>query len=109
MTKPEDADSRRTRAGLLHQLKDWQDHDAWTEFFETYWRLIYRVALRAGLSNTEAEEVVQETVVAVARRMPTFEYDRSKSFESWLLQITHRRIVDQSPPTTAMGTRAEER
>lgn len=84
-----------TRRSLLTRLKDWEDRDGWKEFFDTYWRLIFGVALKAGLSETEAEEVVQETVVAVARQMPTFQYDAAGSFKAWLLQITRRRIVDQ--------------
>lgn len=84
-----------TRRSLLTRLKDWEDRDGWKEFFDTYWRLIYGVALKAGLTETEAEEVVQETVVAVAKQMPTFRYDAAGSFKAWLLQITRRRIVDQ--------------
>lgn len=84
-----------TRRSLLTRLKDWEDRDGWKEFFDTYWRLIYGVALKAGLTETEAEEVVQETIVSVARQMPTFQYDAAGSFKAWLLQITRRRIVDQ--------------
>jgi len=84
-----------TRRSLLTRLKDWEDRDGWKEFFDTYWRLIYGVALKAGLTETEAEEVVQETVVAVAKQMPTFRYNAAGSFKAWLLQITRRRIVDQ--------------
>lgn len=84
-----------TRLSLLTRLKDWEDRDGWKEFFDTYWRLIYGVALKAGLAETEAEEVVQETTVAVAKQMPEFRYDQAGSFKAWLLQITRRRIVDQ--------------
>ena len=84
-----------TRQSLLKRLKDCEDRDGWKEFFDTYWRLIYSIALKAGLTESEAEEVVQETAIAVARQMPTFEYDKSGSFKGWLLQITRRRIVDQ--------------
>ena len=92
-----------TRQSLLSRLKDWQDGDGWKEFFDTYWRLIYSVAVKAGLTETEAEEVVQETVVCVARQMPGFHYDQTGSFKGWLLQITRRRIADQfrkRPPWT---------
>lgn len=84
-----------TRPSLLERLKDWQDRDGWKEFFDTYWRLIYGVARKAGLSEHEAEEVVQETVVSVAKQMPGFQYHQAGSFKAWLLQITRRRIVDQ--------------
>jgi RNA polymerase sigma factor (sigma-70 family) len=40
--------------------------------------------------------VVQETMMAVAKQMPGFQYDaRLGSFKGWLRQVTRRRIVDQ--------------
>ena len=48
-----------TRNSLLTRLKDWDDQEGWKRFFETYWRLIYNVAIQHGLSEMEAQEVVQ--------------------------------------------------
>ncbi len=85
-----------TRKSLLQRLKDWSDNESWRDFFETYWRLIYRRALKAGLSDAEAQEVVQETMISVFKAMPTFEYRQTQaSFKSWLLRLTNWRIVDQ--------------
>jgi len=89
-------DSLPTRASLLSRLRDLDDTDSWRTFFETYWRLIYNVARKGGLSDDAAQDVVQETVIAVARKMPEFRYDPAKgSFKQWLLLITRRRIHDQ--------------
>jgi RNA polymerase sigma factor (sigma-70 family) len=85
-----------TRDSLLSRLKDWQDDVSWRDFFNTYWRLIYGVALKSGLSEQEAEEVVQETLITVARRIPEFKYDRSVcTFKTWLMNLTRWRIIDQ--------------
>jgi RNA polymerase sigma-70 factor (ECF subfamily) len=84
-----------TRTSLLGRLKDWDDQESWKEFFETYWKLLYSVARRAGLNEAEAEEVVQLTVIAVAKKMPNFHYDPSiGSFKSFLMSIIRRRIID---------------
>jgi RNA polymerase sigma factor (sigma-70 family) len=84
-----------TRSSLLRRLKCWDDRESWQAFFDTYWKLIYSVARKAGLSDTEAQDVVQETVVTVAKKMPDFSYDRSLgSFKGWLLNITRWRIAD---------------
>lgn len=84
-----------TRRSLLSKLKSWDEQDSWREFFETYWRLIFDTARRAGLDESAAQDVVQETVVTVAKEMPGFRYDRSKgTFKGWLLLITKRRIAD---------------
>lgn len=85
-----------TRRSLLTKLKSWDNQDSWREFFEAYWRLIYGVAVRSGLNDAEAQDVVQETVLSVAKEMPGFRYDQScGSFKAWLRQVTRRRIADQ--------------
>jgi RNA polymerase sigma factor (sigma-70 family) len=85
-----------TRRSLLSRLRSWDNQDSWREFFDTYWHLLYSVATKAGLSDADAQDAVQETVIAVAREMPGFKYDPAVgSFKGWLLQITRRRIVDQ--------------
>ena len=63
-------DSLPTRRSLLSRLRDLSDSDSWRTFFDTYWRLIYNVARKSGLSDGDAQDVVQETVIAVARKMP---------------------------------------
>jgi RNA polymerase sigma-70 factor (ECF subfamily) len=85
-----------TRASLIQRLKNWRDQASWEEFFETYWRLIYGVATKGGLTDAEAQDVVQETLVAVARHIPDFKYDPViGSFKAWLLNMTRWRIADQ--------------
>jgi RNA polymerase sigma-70 factor (ECF subfamily) len=88
-------DSLRTRETLLGKLRDLDDQESWRTFFDRYWRLIYNVARRAGLDDADAQDVVQDTVIAVARRMPGFHYEPARgSFKQWLLRITRRRITD---------------
>jgi RNA polymerase sigma-70 factor (ECF subfamily) len=85
-----------TRRSLLSRLKSWENDDSWREFFTTYWRLIYGFALKAGLDDAHAQDVVQDTIISVAQQMPGFKYDPAVgSFKGWLLQITRRRVADQ--------------
>jgi RNA polymerase sigma-70 factor (ECF subfamily) len=85
-----------TRASLVSRLKDWEDQTSWREFFDTYWRLIYGAARKAGLTDAEAQDVVQETLLAVAKKMPGFIYDPAKdSFKGWLMQVTQWKVADQ--------------
>ena len=89
-------ESVKTRQSLLIRLKDWKDIVSWQAFFDTYWRLIYTTANKAGLSPEESEDVVQETIFSVAKQLPKFEYDAEKgSFRSWLLSVTYSRIADR--------------
>jgi len=85
-----------TRESLLIRLKDWGDQESWRVFFDTYWKIIYTAAIRAGLTDAEAQDVVQETVISVLKTMPQFEYDpRKGSFKGWLLHLTTWRVGDQ--------------
>lgn len=86
----------RTRRSLILRLKDWQDQKSWDEFYRTYWRLIYMVAIKAGLKEHEAWDVVQETVLTIAKQSRKGLYNPEKgSFKSWLWNITRWRINDQ--------------
>jgi RNA polymerase sigma factor (sigma-70 family) len=112
-----------TRWTLIARLKDLDDQESWRQFFDSYWRLIYGVAIKSGLSHAEAQDVVQETVVSVSKNMKTFRADPSfGSFKGWLLNLTRWRITDQvrrrgrearlpagDNPATTGSSRPEER
>ena len=95
MTKPDVAELIPTRQSLLSRLKRWDDQESWRTFFDTYWRLIYHSAVKAGLTDAEAQDVVQETFISVSKHMPDFHYDAKGSFKSWLLRLTAWRVMDQ--------------
>ncbi len=89
-------DINPTRESLLGRLKNWEDQESWRDFFNIYWRLIYSAAVKSGLNDAEAQEVVQDTVIAVAKKMEEFTYDPAvDSFKGWLLYLTRKRIALQ--------------
>jgi len=84
-----------TRRSLISRLKNWNDDDSWQDFFDTYSRLLYSVAAKSGFNDAEAQDVVQDTIVSVAKHIPNFQYDPQRgSFKNWLLQIARSRIID---------------
>ncbi|MBI3192059.1 MAG: sigma-70 family RNA polymerase sigma factor [Pedosphaera parvula] len=96
MADLESNDFLPTRQSLLSRLKNWDDRASWQEFFDTYGRLIHRSAVKAGLTDAEAQDVVQETILLVAKKLPDFKYDPAiGSFKSWLGLLTRRRIEKQ--------------
>lgn len=101
-----------TRRSLVERLTNWQDQQHWQEFFETYWRLIYGVARKSGLTDAESQDVVQETVITVAKNITKYEREAG-SFRGWLLHITRWRIADQfrkrAPATVQQRTRGGSR
>jgi RNA polymerase sigma-70 factor (ECF subfamily) len=106
-TMPDDAtDFLPTRRTLLSRLKNADDQAGWQEFFDTYWKLIYGVARKAGLNDAEAQDAVQETVIEVSKHIGGFKYDPAKcSFKTWLLLITRQRIGRQFAKRQAALTR----
>ena len=89
-------DSIPTRYSLLSRMQDREDQDSWKDFFDIYWRLIYSFALKSGLTDAEAQDVVQETVISVAKDIEKFKRDRSLgTFKGWLRNLTRWRIADQ--------------
>ena len=85
-----------TRWTLIERLKNWDNQESWRQFFETYWKLIYGVAIKSGLTHPEAQDVVQETVMSVCKSMHNFKADPTYgSFKAWLLNLTRWRITDQ--------------
>src|SRR5260221_2934833 len=83
-----------TRVSLLGRLKDWGDQQSWQEFFDIYHRLIQSVALKAGLTQSEAQDVVQETILTVAKKIGDFRSDPAKgSFKGWLIVVTRRMTL----------------
>lgn len=87
---------QRTRKSLIERLKNWEDQKSWDEFYKTYWRLIYSVAIKSGLRNDEAFDAVQETIISIAKQQKEGKYDPEQgSFKAWLMNMTRWRITDQ--------------
>src|SRR5205085_1461689 len=85
-----------TRLSLLAQLKDWSQQTAWRKFDADYSPLLRNVARKAGLNDAEADEVTQETLIAVAKKIGNFQHAGNRgSFRAWLYQQARWRIADQ--------------
>ena len=73
-----------TRWTLIERLKKTEDSRSWQDFFDEYSRLIYSAARKMGCTESEAEDVVQNTVISVFKKIPTLETNSDRgSFKSW--------------------------
>ena len=87
--------SIQTRPSLLNRLKAGDDAESWKEFYRIYGKLVRDFAIHAGMTDAEADEVVQETAIAAARHLPEFRYDpKVCRFKTWLINQTSWRIKD---------------
>ena len=85
-----------TRSSVLAAVKDTGDAAAWARFFDLYAGFVFAIARSKGLSSEDADDIVQGVFSELARKMPTFEYDRAKGkFRSYLLELVKWRVLDK--------------
>ena len=98
-----------TRRSLLSRLKNLDDQESWNDFSRIYRGLVYGVARQAGLTDSEAQDIVQETFISVVKTIQEFKYDPAVgSFKSWLRHTTSWKISDRyrkRVKEAAMGAR----
>lgn len=79
-------------AVLLGRVKEGQE-EALQQLHRRYAPLVFHLACRT-LDRAAAEEIVQDTFLAVWRRAADFDPARG-SFRTWLLSIGHHRMLDE--------------
>jgi len=113
-----------TRETLLGRLRAAGEGMAWQEPFAVYWRLIYRLGLRAGCGEVEAVEVVVGTVLSLSNHRAGFAAPRPKVFlKEWVNMATQeseairlcrgslkesKEETASEPPVLARGVWEEE-
>lgn len=100
-----------TRASLILRLQDSDDIAAWDEFAAIYTPVLFRVALKRGFQRADAENLVQEVLLAVARSIsPWLERADRGRFRPWLLRIARNASYDlfTARATRQLGKDGEE-
>lgn len=86
--------SPETRASLILRLQNVEDFEAWSRFESIYAPVIYRVATRHGLQPSDAENVIQEVLLRVAKSVGQWiESSSNGPFRAWLLTIARNETV----------------
>jgi len=93
------SDVPATRASLLARLQEspggLSSDQAWRSFLDIYQPLLFAHARRRGLDPGQAEDLVQETLVGISKRLPEFEYYPEKCrFRTWLFRVAERKVAD---------------
>jgi len=82
-----------TRVTLLQKLRQHPDEESWREFVRLYRPLIMSYAARFGADRHETEDIAQEALGIVARRIGSFErYNHPGSFRAWLRKVTASKV-----------------
>jgi RNA polymerase sigma-70 factor (ECF subfamily) len=81
-----------TLLGRLRSTPD--DPAAWAEFVDSYGRKILIWCRAWGLQEADAQDVTQNVLLKLARRMRDFRYDPGQSFRAWLKTLAHHAWQD---------------
>lgn len=87
----------QTHATLLARLSEGADPGAWHEFCARYGELIRNVALRRGVQAADADDILQDVLLALTKAMPGFVYDPAKGkFRAYLKTVVLHAIYRKS-------------
>lgn len=105
--------SHTTSLTLLDRLRSPSDQEAWSRFARLYTPLLYYWCRRAGLHEQDSADLVQDVFVTLVQKLPEFQYDRQKSFRSWLRVVTlnkwrERQRKAQLQPVACTATVADD-
>lgn len=85
-----------TRSSVLKAVANTGNEAAWRRLFDLYAGFIFSLARSKGLSDPDADDIVQTVFADLARNLPSFEYDRAKGrFRAYLSALTRWRINDR--------------
>lgn len=98
-----------TSVNLLERLKQADTGTAWVRFVELYVPLIFYWARQHGLNAEDAADLVQDVLVTLVTKLPSFEYNPDMRFRGWLQTITLNRARDwerrrKLRPTTSQSS-----
>jgi RNA polymerase sigma-70 factor (ECF subfamily) len=81
-----------TPVSLLERLRRGDDAvAAWPQFVHLYTPLLFAWARRAGLSEIDAADLIQDVLTTILQELPHFEYQPGKSFRAWLRTVLLNR------------------
>jgi RNA polymerase sigma-70 factor (ECF subfamily) len=84
-----------TRVSLLERVQSTADAEAWHRLVHLYQPLLRHWLSRSGLQPSDVDDLVQDVLTVVLRKLPEFCHDgRSGSFRSWLRAIVVYRLRD---------------
>ena len=82
-----------TRETLLNRVRRQYDEESWKEFVYYYRGYVYNIASRMGLNHHDTEDVVQDVMLKLWKKLPEFQYDSSKGrFRGWLCTVTANKV-----------------
>ena len=87
-------DLTRTTTQLLNDLHDPQNQQVWETLDSRYRPIILNFVRRLGLSDADAADVAQETLIQFTREYRDGRYDRERGrLRSWIITIARYKVA----------------
>lgn len=83
-----------TRGTLLAAVKSPENRLAWEEFVLLYRPVIYRMARRRGMQDSDAQDVTQDVLMRIAGSIERFELNQETRFRYWLRRVAKNAILN---------------
>jgi len=82
-----------TSSELLAGLRDSANQTVWSDYVDRYRPMIVRAVRRSGLTEADAEDVAQSSLLDFSRAYLAGEYDRERGrLRDWLFGIVRNRV-----------------
>lgn len=82
-----------TQSLLLANIQSLENREAWEEFVEVYRPIIYRMARRRGMQDSDAQDLSQDVLLRVAGSIDRWEPRPGVRFRHWLRTVAANAIV----------------
>src|SRR5439155_1712449 len=84
-----------TSVSLLEHLRAHPDGPAWERLVDLYAPLLRAWLSRHGVQSSDADDLMQNVLAVVVRKLPEFEHNRRPgAFRAWLRGILVHRLRD---------------
>jgi RNA polymerase sigma-70 factor (ECF subfamily) len=87
-------DTYNTRQTLIQRVKNQHDEPSWEEFAGIYRGYIYTVIRNMGIAESDRDELVQQTLIKLWKKLPDIDCGHSGKFRSWLSTLTKNCVID---------------
>jgi RNA polymerase sigma-70 factor (ECF subfamily) len=84
-----------TPVSLMERLYQADSGEAWGRFVQLYTPLLYHWLRQQGCPPDDIPDLMQDVFVTLLRVLPTFAYDRHKSFRRWLRTVALNKWRDR--------------
>ena len=83
-----------TQISLILRLRDKSDADAWEQFVSIYRPLIWNVAKRLGMSDEDANDACQNTLLRLSQVVHQWSpNERNSNFRGWLYRVARNCML----------------